>query len=151
MARQSKAQQKTVARHMHKYKKGALTSGSGRKVKNPQQALAIGLSEAGVSRKQGKRTGASAQADAPKRRGRPPSAQNKARPATRAAAPKKAAAARGSAGKETGKSQATSPRRAPRNGDYSGWTRIELYQQASKKDIPGRSRMSKAELIQHLS
>jgi hypothetical protein len=31
---------------MHEYKHGQLKSGSGRKVKNPKQAIAIGLSEA---------------------------------------------------------------------------------------------------------
>ncbi len=31
---------------MHDMKKGALISGSGRKVTNPKQAIAIGLSEA---------------------------------------------------------------------------------------------------------
>ena len=31
---------------MHKYKRGQLKSGSGQKVKNPRQAVAIGLSEA---------------------------------------------------------------------------------------------------------
>jgi hypothetical protein len=40
-----KAQEK-VEKTMHEYKRGELKSGSGRKVKNPQQAVAIGLSEA---------------------------------------------------------------------------------------------------------
>jgi hypothetical protein len=37
---------------MHAYKRGKLRSGSGRKVTNPKQAIAIGLSEA---RKEGKK------------------------------------------------------------------------------------------------
>jgi hypothetical protein len=38
---------KAVEREMHEYKRGKLKSGrSGRKVKNPKQAIAIGLSEA---------------------------------------------------------------------------------------------------------
>jgi hypothetical protein len=38
---------KSVGRAMHKMKRGKLQSGkSGRKVKNPKQAIAIGLSEA---------------------------------------------------------------------------------------------------------
>lgn len=42
-----------VKEAMHKYKKGELKSGvSGKKVKNPRQAIAIGLSEA---RKKGKK------------------------------------------------------------------------------------------------
>ena len=39
--------QEEVGKVMHKYKQGSLTSGkSGQKVKNPKQAVAIGLSEA---------------------------------------------------------------------------------------------------------
>jgi hypothetical protein len=37
---------------MHAFKRGKLRSGSGRKVTNPKQAIAIGLSEA---RKEGKK------------------------------------------------------------------------------------------------
>lgn len=39
--------QETVHKAMHKYKEGELKSGrSGKKVTNPKQAIAIGLSEA---------------------------------------------------------------------------------------------------------
>lgn len=38
--------QEMVKKTMHKYKRGQLKSGSGQKVKNPRQAVAIGLSEA---------------------------------------------------------------------------------------------------------
>jgi hypothetical protein len=47
MARYGKKAQKTVEEAMHKYKTGDLKSGrSGKKVTNPRQAIAIGLSEA---------------------------------------------------------------------------------------------------------
>jgi hypothetical protein len=46
MARYGKAAQKSVKREMHKFKKGKLKSGSGKKVKSRKQAIAIGLSEA---------------------------------------------------------------------------------------------------------
>lgn len=36
----------SVEREMHEFKEGTLKSGSGRKVTNPKQAIAIGLSEA---------------------------------------------------------------------------------------------------------
>jgi hypothetical protein len=53
MARKySKSAGKDVEREMHKYKRGKLKSGSGRKVKSRKQAIAIGLSEA---RKKGKK------------------------------------------------------------------------------------------------
>lgn len=50
MARQSGAQKQTMERIMHEYKHGELKSGSGKKVKNPKQAIAIGLKEAGESK-----------------------------------------------------------------------------------------------------
>jgi hypothetical protein len=46
MAKYGKAAQKRVGEAMHKMKRGQLRSSSGQKVKNPKQAVAIGLSEA---------------------------------------------------------------------------------------------------------
>ena len=47
MARKySKAAQSKVEKVMHERKAGTLSSGSGRKVKSREQAIAIGLSEA---------------------------------------------------------------------------------------------------------
>jgi hypothetical protein len=53
---QSKPQKETISRVMHEFKHGELESSSGRKVKNPKQAIAIGLSEAGASRYESKET-----------------------------------------------------------------------------------------------
>lgn len=39
---------------MEEFKRGTLHSGSGAKVSNPKQAIAIGLSEAGLSKKKKK-------------------------------------------------------------------------------------------------
>ena len=49
---QSPEQQKTVERVMHEYKHGELESGGGKKVKNPKQAIAIALHEAGASKRE---------------------------------------------------------------------------------------------------
>lgn len=46
MAKYSKASQDKVEKSMHEMKQGKLKSGSGKKVTNPKQAIAIGLSEA---------------------------------------------------------------------------------------------------------
>lgn len=46
-----KKPQAKVARVMREFKSGDLKSSSGQKVTNPKQAIAIGLSEAGLSRK----------------------------------------------------------------------------------------------------
>jgi hypothetical protein len=50
MAKQTKAQKETVERVMHEYKHGELKRGRGGKVKNPKQAIAIALHEAGASK-----------------------------------------------------------------------------------------------------
>jgi hypothetical protein len=47
--------QKKVATVMREFKAGKLKSSSGQKVTNPKQAIAIGLSEAGMSKKRGKK------------------------------------------------------------------------------------------------
>ena len=39
---------------MHEYKHGELETGTGKKVKNPKQAIAIGLREAGASKYESK-------------------------------------------------------------------------------------------------
>ena len=56
MARKySKSASKDVEREVRAYKRGKLKSGSGRKVKNREQAIAIGLSEARKKGKKGKK------------------------------------------------------------------------------------------------
>jgi hypothetical protein len=51
---QTKAQKETVGRVMHEFKHGELKTGRGRKVEDPRQAIAIGLSEAGASKYESK-------------------------------------------------------------------------------------------------
>ena len=51
---QSKAQKETINRVMHEFKHGELESSSGQKVRNPKQAIAIGLREAGASKYESK-------------------------------------------------------------------------------------------------
>ena len=107
MAKYSKSSQKTVGNAMSRMKKGKLKSGTGAKVKNPKQAIAIGLSEA---RKKG--------AKVPPKKGAGKKAAKKAG-ARKKAAPKKAArkaASKKSAPKKAAskKSAATRKKAAPR-------------------------------------
>ena len=51
---QSKAQKETIGRVMHEFKHGELETSRGEKVKNPKQAIAIGLHEAGASKYESK-------------------------------------------------------------------------------------------------
>lgn len=50
MRKQSNEQKKIIEMTMHEFKHGQLRSGSRKKVKNPRQAVAIGLKEAGASK-----------------------------------------------------------------------------------------------------
>lgn len=49
VAHQTPAQKRTVARVMHEFKHGELRQNDGAVVKNPKQAIAVALSEAGAS------------------------------------------------------------------------------------------------------
>lgn len=54
--RETPKQRATVQQVMHEFKHGELESGQGGKVKNPKQAIAIALSEAGASNRQSEET-----------------------------------------------------------------------------------------------
>jgi hypothetical protein len=108
---QSKAQTETISRVMHEFKHGELQSSSGRKVRNPKQAIAIGLRDAGASKYESKETN------------RKNLKRTKARE-------RRGATAKGRSGRR----------------DDGQMTRAELYAEAKRRDIPGRSKMSKREL-----
>jgi hypothetical protein len=117
--RQTPAQRQTVERVMHEFKHGELKTARGRrKVKNPRQAVAIALSEAGASKY-----------DTPKER-----AHNLRHT--------KAKERRG----ETGQAVAEGPRRTAPRRSAEGKTRSKLYQEAKRLDVPGRSKMNKRQL-----
>jgi hypothetical protein len=213
---QTPTQRKTVKRVMHEYKHGELKTARGtRKVKNPKQAIAIALSEAGASKydtpkerthglrrtKAKEKPGETAQATtegraraartlatptrttakSPRRASAGKSAAGKStarksgarksatatrrkstgatqrKPATRASAARSATrtTARKSAGKVTARksAKATARRAATKtavrrsaNGKAGGKTRTELYAEASRRRIAGRSRMNKQQL-----
>ena len=108
---------------MHAFKHGELRiRGSGPKVKNPKQAIAIALHEAGASNQ-----------ESPKK-----NRENLKRT--------KAKERRG----ETAQARAEngpSARHHARGGDK---TRADLYEEAKRRQIPGRSKMSRAELERSL-
>jgi hypothetical protein len=98
MPKQSEPQKRTVERVMHEFKHGELESGSGRKVGNRRQAVAIALSEAGASNR------------------------------------------------ESPQQNRKTFRRTKSRERAAGRTKSELYAEARRKEIPGRSKMSQAEL-----
>ena len=108
---QSKAQKETVERVMHEFKHGELKSGRGKKVKDPKQAIAIGLREAGASKYESK--------------------EKNRRNLQRT----KARERRGATGKDR-----------TERGSGGERTRSQLYEEAKRRNIAGRSKMNKDEL-----
>lgn len=121
MAKQSPKQREIVGRVMHEFKQGDLESSSGQEVKNPRQAIAIALHEAGASRDE-------------------TPAGNRRNLARTKAKERQAEAGRKGGGKADALSRA--------GGEDQ--TRAALYAEASKRNIPGRSRMTKAQLARAL-
>lgn len=121
MAKQSKAQKDTMERVMHEFEHGELKMRGGRTVKNPKQAIAIGLQEAGASKDRSK-------------------SQNR-----RSLQRTKRKERRG----ETARAAAEGRRNDPTaNPDKK--TRAALYAEARRRDIPGRSKMKRDELARAL-
>lgn len=121
MPKQSKPQKDTMERVMHEYKHGELTTRGGRTVKSRRQAVAIGLDEAGASKYRSK-------------------AENR-RTLKRTKRNERAG--------RTGRAAAEGRRKDP-TGNAARDTRAALYAEARRRDIPGRSRMSRDELLRAL-
>ena len=111
---QSRQQKDTVERVMHEFNHGELKTSRGGEVKNPKQAIAIGLREAGASKYESpaKNRQNLKQTKARERRG------------------------------ETGKDQ---------KEGADGRTRSQLYAEAKRRNVRGRSKMSKIQLERALS
>ena len=128
MARQSKAQKETVGRVMHEFKHGELRiRGSGPKVKNPKQAVAIALHEAGATRQESPKENRRnlSRTKAKERRGETAEAEKEGKAA---------------------QNRTMHRQTARKKADGAGKTRDELYDEAKRRDIPARSKMSKGEL-----
>jgi hypothetical protein len=106
MPKETKDQRETVDRVMHEFKHGELETRGGRKVTNPKQAVAIGLSEAGASNRQSP-------------------AENRR---DHARTKRKEALGKTAMQEKEGK---------------SAKTRTELYDEAKRRNIPGRSKMDR--------
>jgi hypothetical protein len=137
MPSQSKDQHGTVERVMHEYKEGELKTGRGKgpKVKSRKQAIAIALHESGSTNQQSPKQNKAnlARTKSKERKGQTAEAEREGKGAQRRTIAKGASQARGNS----------------RTG--AGTTRAELYDEAKKRDIPGRSKMSKAQLQRALA
>ena len=130
---QSPEQKKTVERVMHEFKHGELkTAGGARKVKNPRQAIAIALNEAGATKYEDAKTNAAnlRRTKAKERRGETYQDETEGHRATQ----------------DTYRRATAKPTRAANKSGDSGKTRAKLYAEARQRDIPNRSKMNKDEL-----
>ena len=133
---QSPRQKATVERVMHEYKHGELKTARGeRKVKNPRQAIAIALHEAGASQYDSNQTNARnlRRTKAKEQRGETYQDEREGHRATERSY-RRAAAKSGGA------------KSASRDGE----TRAALYAEARRRNIPNRSKMNKAQLEEAL-
>ena len=121
--KQNPKQREIVARVMREFKHSDLASSSGQNVENPRKAIAVALHEAGASREE---------TPAGNRR-------NLARTVAKER--------RAEAGRTRGSGQAAPAARMRRGGDRS---RAALYEEAARRGISGRSRMTKAQLARAL-
>lgn len=129
MAKQSSPQQRTVGRVMHEWKHGELKRSRGGKVKSRRQAVAIALSEAGASNQQSREQNRRqyARTKSKERHGQTTQQQKEGRAAMR---------------------REQHSRRGRRS---VGPTREQLYRQAMRRKIPGRSQMNNAQLQRALN
>jgi hypothetical protein len=127
---QSPAQRATVGRVMHEFKHGELKTagGKGPKVTSRRQAVAIALEESGSTDREtpGRNARNARRTQAKERQGRTAEAEREGRRAQDHTLAR--AAARGATRRPAGRSKA------------------ELYAEAKRRDLPGRARMTKAEL-----
>lgn len=130
MAQQSSEQKKTVSRVMHEYKHGELERSRGGKVKSRRQAVAIALSEAGASNQQSSKQNQQRYARTKRKERRGETAQQEKE---------------GRRAMDRGASRQRRSSAAKRRSGSSR-TRAQLYQEAQRRKIAGRSKMNKAEL-----
>jgi hypothetical protein len=160
---QTPAQRETVERVMHEFKHGELKTARGtRKVKNPKQAVAIALHEAGASKNESpadnkrnlrrtkakERRGETYHDEAEGKKSRTKSSASGT--TTRKASTRKTATRKPPARKTTTRkttARRSTARKASTRGRTGGErTKAELYAEAKRRNIPGRSKMDKAQL-----
>ena len=146
MPKTSPRQRKSIGRVMHEFKHGELTSGRGGKVKSRRQAVAIALNEAGASKYESKKENRKNLAKTKRKEARGDTAQQVREGKSRVGARGRRESSRAMGGRNASRTTARGRRAARARSRNDGTTRAELYEQAKRRHIPGRSRMSKRQL-----
>ena len=149
MAKSTPSQRKTAGRVMHEFKHGELKSGprgkSG-KVKSRKQAIAIALNESGASKYESKKENRKNLAKTKRKEARGDTAQQVREGKSRVGARGRRESSRAMGGRNASRTTARGRRAARARSRNDGTTRAELYEQAKRRHIPGRSKMSKRQL-----
>jgi hypothetical protein len=146
MPKASPRQRKSIGRVMHEFKHGELTSGRGGKVKSRRQAVAIALNEAGASKYESKKENRKNLAKTKRKEARGDTAQQVREGKSRVGARGRRESSRAMGGRNASRTTARGRRAARARSRNDGTTRAELYEQAKRRHIPGRSKMSKRQL-----
>jgi Family of unknown function (DUF6496) len=151
---QSSRQKRITGRVMHEFKHGELKSGRGGKggpVKGRRQAIAIALEEAGASKYQSDRRNRRnlARTEQKEAEGRTAQQEREGKSHLGASGKRESTRAMGgkNAKKPTARGKMAATARARRAG---GHTRRELYAEAQRRHIEGRSKMTKRQLANAL-
>jgi len=146
MPKASPRQRKSIGRVMHEFKHGELTSGRGGKVKSRRQAVAIALNEAGASKYESKKENRKNLAKTKRKEAVGDTAQQEREGKSRVGARGRRESSRAMGGRNASRTTARGRRAARARSRNDGTTRAELYEQAKRRHIPGRSKMSKRQL-----
>ena len=146
MPKTSPRQRKSIGRVMHEFKHDELKSGRGGKVKSRRQAVAIALNEAGASKYESKKENRKNLAKTKRKEARGDTAQQVREGKSRVGARGRRESSRAMGGRNASRTTARGRRAARARSRNDGTTRAELYEQAKRRHIPGRSRMSKRQL-----
>ena len=147
---ESARQKRITGRVMHEFKHGELKSGRGGKggrVKNRRQAIAIALNEAGDSNYESERRNRRKLRRTERKEAAGRTAQQEREGKSHLGAAGKRESSRAMGGKNAEKPTARG-RKAARTRAHrdDGHTRAELYARARRRDIAGRSKMTKRQL-----
>jgi hypothetical protein len=149
MAKASPRQRKTEGRVMHEFKHGELKRGPGGKggrVKSRRQAIAIALHEAGASKYESKKENRRNLAKTARKEALGKTGQQEREGKSRVGARSRRESSRAMGGKNARRTTARGSRAARARSRAGSTTRAELYKQAKRQHIPGRSKMSKRQL-----
>jgi len=150
MASETPRQKRITGRVMHEFKHGELKSGrngKGGKVKSRRQAIAIALEEAGASRYESGSRNRRNLRRTEKKEAQGRTGQQEREGKSHVGAYRKRESTRAMAGRDTRKTTVRGRETAiARSWKPDGHTRQELYARAKRRQIEGRSKMSKRQL-----